>query len=192
MRLLGYAAAGAAVLLASAPVAAAVEMNTYNISFTNGTTVVMPSPARTTPGEYQDTFVFTLDQAGTFSGSLTTQRQRDPSGNIVSDLDFGNSIDGVSLDGGIPFQLPLPGSDALEVVNLPSVLLSAGEHRLVVNYTVQVASAGNAASYAGPINFTPSATAAVPEPATWAMFVGAFGMIGGTMRRRRAQISFAA
>lgn len=190
MKLLALAAVGTAAVMAAAP-AAAVDFNTYNISFTNGTTVVMPSPARTAPGEYQDTYIFTLDQAGTFSGSLTTQRLRDADGNIVSDMDFGNSIDGVSLDGGIPFDLPLPGSDALEVVNLPSILLSAGEHRLVVNYTVQVASTGNAASYAGPINFAP--TGAVPEPATWAMFVGAFGLIGAGMRRRRpARVSFSA
>lgn len=33
---------------------------------------------------------------------------------------------------------------------------------------------------------------AVPEPATWAMFIGGFGMIGGTMRRsRRTSVLFA-
>jgi hypothetical protein len=26
---------------------------------------------------------------------------------------------------------------------------------------------------------------AVPEPATWAMFIGGFGLVGGAMRRRR-------
>ncbi len=33
-------------------------------------------------------------------------------------------------------------------------------------------------------------TAAVPEPASWAMMVGGFGLIGSTMRRR-ARIHFA-
>ena len=34
--------------------------------------------------------------------------------------------------------------------------------------------------------------AAVPEPATWAMFIGGFGMIGGAMRRRqRTAVRFA-
>jgi hypothetical protein len=37
-----------------------------------------------------------------------------------------------------------------------------------------------------------AAPAAVPEPATWAMFIGGFGMIGGAMRRRqRTTVSFA-
>lgn len=32
---------------------------------------------------------------------------------------------------------------------------------------------------------------AVPEPASWAMMLGGFALIGGTLRRRRAGISFA-
>lgn len=32
---------------------------------------------------------------------------------------------------------------------------------------------------------------AVPEPATWAMFIGGFGLIGGSMRRKRQNISVA-
>jgi hypothetical protein len=32
---------------------------------------------------------------------------------------------------------------------------------------------------------------AVPEPASWAMMVGGFGLIGGAMRRRRVSVSFA-
>jgi hypothetical protein len=35
-----------------------------------------------------------------------------------------------------------------------------------------------------------SSVAAVPEPASWALMVGGFGLIGGTMRRRRTQIAF--
>jgi len=34
---------------------------------------------------------------------------------------------------------------------------------------------------------TPSAVAAVPEPATWAMMLVGFGAVGGTMRRRNAR-----
>jgi hypothetical protein len=38
---------------------------------------------------------------------------------------------------------------------------------------------------------TPGGT--VPEPATWAMMIGGFGMVGGAMRRRRVstKVSFA-
>ncbi len=34
---------------------------------------------------------------------------------------------------------------------------------------------------------TAPSVAAVPEPATWAMMIGGFGLIGGTMRSRRRQ-----
>jgi hypothetical protein len=34
-------------------------------------------------------------------------------------------------------------------------------------------------------------TAAVPEPASWAMMVGGFGVVGGALRRRSAKVSFA-
>jgi hypothetical protein len=37
-----------------------------------------------------------------------------------------------------------------------------------------------------------SAAAAVPEPASWAMFIGGFGLVGGAMRRRaRIHVRFA-
>lgn len=41
--------------------------------------------------------------------------------------------------------------------------------------------------------FGSAATAAVPEPASWAMMIGGLGMVGGTMRRRktRTALSFA-
>jgi hypothetical protein len=32
---------------------------------------------------------------------------------------------------------------------------------------------------------------AVPEPASWAMMIGGFGMVGAAMRRRRTAIRFA-
>ena len=35
-----------------------------------------------------------------------------------------------------------------------------------------------------------AAPAAVPEPASWAMFIGGFGLIGSGLRRRRTSVSF--
>ena len=39
--------------------------------------------------------------------------------------------------------------------------------------------------------FNVNATAAVPETASWAMFIGGFGAIGYGLRRRRTSTSFA-
>jgi hypothetical protein len=44
----------------------------------------------------------------------------------------------------------------------------------------------------GNVGATLQPTSAVPEPATWAMFIGGFGLVGGAMRRRqRTTVSFA-
>ena len=183
--------AAVAASMVAVPASAAVTLNTYNLTFSDGTAVVTPDHGRKAPGEYQDTYLFTLDEPGSFSGSLTTQQLKNPAGHVISDIDFGNSIDGVSIDGGIPFQLPNGGGSGLELVNLGSTLLSAGLHKLVVNYTVLKAGGGNAASYAGVVNFAPSDVAAVPEAATWAMFVAAFGFVGTSLRqRRKPRVSF--
>jgi hypothetical protein len=186
-----YCLAAAAAGLVAIPASAAVTFNTYDISFTNGTAIVSPGNGRNAPGEYQDTYLFTLDQAGTFSGSLTTQQLLNPAGNVVSDIDFGNSIDGVTLDGSTPFTLPSGGGAGLEVVNLGTTSLAAGLHKLIVNYTVAKAGRGNAAAYAGPVNFAPAVVGSVPETATWALFVAAFGLVGSSLRLRRSRrVSF--
>ena len=41
------------------------------------------------------------------------------------------------------------------------------------------------------VSVSGSAAGAVPETASWAMFIGGLGLVGGTMRRRRASVRFA-
>ena len=43
----------------------------------------------------------------------------------------------------------------------------------------------------GVVTIGGSATGAVPEPATWAMMIAGFGLVGSTMRRRSKRIAFA-
>ena len=40
-------------------------------------------------------------------------------------------------------------------------------------------------------NFTVTRASAVPEPASWALLIGGMGLIGGTLRTRRAGVAFA-
>ncbi len=42
------------------------------------------------------------------------------------------------------------------------------------------------------VSVTLASTGAVPEPATWAMMIGGFGLVGGAMRRRGTKVAFAA
>ena len=54
--------------------------------------------------------------------------------------------------------------------------------------TVPYANCSNTSASACDLNFRVDGTtaiAAVPEPATWAMMIAGFGLVGGTLRRRR-------
>lgn len=60
--------------------------------------------------------------------------------------------------------------------------------------TVPYPNCSNDASSTCDLNFRvigTTATAAVPEPASWAMMLGGFGLLGGALRRRRATIATA-
>ena len=60
-----------------------------------------------------------------------------------------------------------------------------GYHAFVDNVTLYGTN-GTSRSY----NFE-TASAPVPEPATWAMMIAGFGLVGGAMRRRSTKVSFA-
>jgi hypothetical protein len=168
---------------ASASVASPALAVNYPLTFTAGVAQPTPAPV-TTMGDdiITDTFTFTTTSLSTFSGSLTTRFIFGPDGQLASDMDFVS----VFLNG-ISFIRDETGTDALETWSRPSTILQAGEHIVTVNYRVDMASADNGASYGGVFNLA----SAAPEPATWAMFVGAFGAIGATLRKRRKDPTFA-
>ncbi|MBM6575736.1 FxDxF family PEP-CTERM protein [Microvirga sp. SRT01] len=70
-------------------------------------------------------------------------------------------------------------TDGTELQTLSWTDLTAGEHVITVNGTWGTAGG----SYAGTLNFEPTA---VPEPASWALMIAGVGIAGGTLRRRRA------
>src|SRR6478736_8700844 len=161
-----------ACLLAAALLPAAASATDFTINWTSGVYDPLP-PVRTAPGNYTDTYSFVLGTAGDFSGSLTTQRLA-LNGSIVSDLDFTSVYLDKTAGGAfsrVNFNVPLPGSDAVELVNLFSTPLSVGSYLLTVNYHVDPASATSGASYGGTLNLA-AAQSAAPEPASWAMMVG--------------------
>lgn len=163
---------GAAVAVA----AFALPASATTLVFTSGHADVDGSSTTTGTG-FSDLFTFTTATPMAVSGSLTTHSLTSLSGSIVEDLDFTS----VTLDG-ITFANHNT-SDANEEFSIPSQFLASGNHTLTVSYNVDVASSANAAAYSGDIYLAPAAP--VPEAATWAMFVCAFGMVGSGMRRRR-------
>jgi hypothetical protein len=196
MKLLACLGAMTAIVAVAAPASADVVVSNYDLTFDNNNAAVISS-SQTAAGEYQDIYTFTIGTAFTLAGSLTTQRIRDVNNAIVSDLDFGNSLpsDGVFLTGGnlsspILFDIPAGNTDAEETEHLNTTQLAAGTYKLTVNYTVDTASPGHAAVYAGPVLAAP---AAVPEASTWAMMLCGFGVVGAGLRsqRRRTLVKFA-
>ncbi len=70
--------------------------------------------------------------------------------------------------------------------------LTAGEHMLSLQVVRPFGPAKNIRSqYWDNVSLDLAPTAAVPEPATWAMMIVGFAMIGATLRRRSTAVSFA-
>ena len=112
---------------------------------------------------FTHTFHFTVGD-GT-AGSTISSIKVDPVNNI--------DLTSVTLNG-VEYAVGSTGTVEFRSIDQ---LVSAGEQTIIVKGT----SGGNG-SYAGTLAF-----AAVPEPATWAMMIGGFGLVGGAMRRRRVQ-----
>lgn len=119
-----------------------------------------------------DSFTFNLADNSFVDSALITV-----SLNGNQNIDFTS----VLLDGH-PFTQTSP--DPTEVWSLPSTFFSAGPKTILVNYNASGTTPDELASYSGVLNVAP----AVPEPATWALMIGGFGLIGAAMRRRRTHV----
>lgn len=128
-------------------------------------------------GTNTDTYTFDLGSAGSVSGFVGSLGLR----LFGTDLDFTS----VTLNG-TPFAIVTTGSAELRTIDID---VPAGLKTLSVGYT----RAQRFSSYGGALTFTPDRTPAVPEPASWAMMIGGFALVGGAMRyrRRSSKIAFA-
>lgn len=178
--------AGVAAFAAAATTAHAAPTITYSSSSPD---TFSASFGNTTPAStFSDFFMpFTVTVSGILNATLTTI------GIIpANDVDFSQaSIVSIPGPGGsIPFDIvkssisstnpPRTNPDGLENGLISGVLIQPG------TYQVRVAgTSGRSASYSGTLSF--AAAGAVPEPATWALLILGFGMIGFGMRRQRAR-----
>jgi len=123
------------------------------------------------PGATENSAVlFTAPTTGTYAFDFTATRG-----------DFGDGVGlSVFLNGAL---LPIAAINAAN----PSAGL-AGRIALSAGQAVGFAIDRGPADYFGDTTFAAGSIGAVPEPAAWAMMIGGFGLVGGTLRRRRAQV----
>ncbi len=122
-------------------------------------------------GAISDTFNFTTSSGGA-------------SGSVISVAQTGKDIalTSVMLDG-TSFTQVLGGSTELWQLALTNI--ASGAHTITVlgNWDA------NGGSYGGQLDFS---IGTVPEPATWALMLAGFGIVGSALRRRnRLAVSFA-
>jgi hypothetical protein len=180
MRGLFYTTAAAAALALGSTAA-----NAAALVLSPGATVIVAPPASgtfgdsfnpATPGLFTDVFNINLTGSALTDASL-----------ISVSLGGGNNIDftcatcSVRLD---TTAFTLVSSGALDTFTLSPINLSAGLHALTITGNI---GAGPSASFAGTINFN-TATAPVPEAATWGMMILGFGAMGFAIRRRRRPV----
>jgi len=152
------------------------------------------------PGSYSLTQSFTLAAAATVhisfqmltnnSGGGPYNNGRDlntfPNQNTQVDILFGGADAFTNNPGDIASILYGPGSDfnGWETISA-DVALGAG------TYTFRFAETDNQGFFQAGLDNVSVIGGGVPEPASWAMMLGGFGLVGGAMRRRRATVSFA-
>jgi len=123
-------------------------------------------------GTFTDTFVFTIPQTGTGSGSVITSTT---GLGAVTDLDFLEV-----LFNNVPVTVTKLEGGLIEMAAASGISIVSGvQNTLSITYE----SRGNG-SYGGQLTFAPGA---VPEPATWALLLLGFGTVGFAMRRRNKQ-----
>ena len=178
--LVGTAASAATVLSAPASTGALASPGSFSTSFS------APAGAATTSfvlqgflsldgvNPYQDTFTLNLNGTDIFSGSF--------------DLGGGGS-DVVFISGGetlVKSSVVFFGGGELSVT-LPTAL-AAGTNTLTFSYAGDAQGLGDEAWGVRALTVT-TAAAVVPEPASWALLVGGFALVGFAARRRSAVVA---
>ena len=164
-------AAGAAVAaLTFAPAASAATYlpgsPQFQVSFAPNGSISATIGHNGISSNFDDSYVFTLLSNGLGSGSVIA--------NFTSGGGNAFAFTSATING---MDIPFGSFGPLIFAGATNVPLLAGENIIRITGTAS----GNV-SYGGTISFVPNA---VPEPATWAMMLVGFGMVGGAVRYRR-------
>lgn len=146
------------------------------------------------PSYSESGFTFTSIQGNFFGFPTAGQLHLDPGGfgNAIYDVTFGGGAFSVqSVDVSYASSNALLNVDAYDPSNsfIGSIAFDVSSTGTLVNPfptfqfgRLRITDTGNHFSLD---NLVASGVSGVPEPATWAMMIGGFGLTGGMMRRRR-------
>ena len=124
-------------------------------------------------GAFSNSVKFTVGKSGILNGTFSTFG--DPFGGVNMSVP-GASVTITPSKAGSAVSFILAPNPVFTAGGLGNTLIKAGEYTL----SVTGSNSFGVSSYSGTLNFF-----AVPEPATWAMMIGGFGLIGAATRRAR-------
>jgi type IV pilus assembly protein PilY1 len=105
---------------------------------------------------------------------------------------FGNLLDGADYTFNIFYGAGADETDALALLSqVGPELYTLGESNLGGTRRSDLPTFIFAFNGVGGEVVVPPTTGAVPEPASWAMMIAGFGLVGGAMRRRSVTVDFA-
>ncbi|HEX8445326.1 MAG TPA: FxDxF family PEP-CTERM protein [Sphingomonas sp.] len=163
-----YAGAASVALFAVAPASAATISS--QASFFDGTTGTFSA---TVAGAGAFSQAYTFDVGAIAGDALLTI--------ISGKLQASNTITGLTLTlNSVAYPITTTGPGMLGgyvIGGSAAQMVSPGLQSLVISGNTTA----NSTSFSGTIDFS---VAAVPEPASWALMIGGFGLVGGAMRRR--------
>jgi opacity protein-like surface antigen len=169
--LLGAAMALATIAVAPAANAAVftpVNVKNFSVNFEADDGSISATIGNTgLAGMFEDVFNFNLLTNGIGSGGISAS---------FSSLKNKITLTYVAING-TPIEIDTSMKTGFTSAEAAGVNLLAGKNSIVIRGTAE-----KNASYGGNITFVPNA---VPEPATWAMMLVGFGMMGASMRYRR-------
>ena len=187
----------AAVGIAGSAQAATIPAGTANFSFLFNPTVTTGTSSGSYAGSGQ---IFTTAASGGFAGSTGfgsstgTFNFSNTAGTVVKSLPafitFGDFTFDVASINTIAYQSST-ASTAISLYLLVAVS-KAGFDATTSSVTLQLNSTGGSEYSASASLANPPSAPGVPEPASWAMMLGGFGVLGGALRRtRRTSVTFA-
>lgn len=180
-------AAGVASLAIAAPAYAATVV-TFAATNPGGAVTLLPAG----PGAVSRAISFDVQGTGDFTATFTFDNPFEfanatGSASFDFDPDILNFTDG-DFSGTGSVAIGVPGSGS--AITVSRGMLESGAQTLTfmgtLNSSSTPAGGNNFARIGGSLNLVEMA--AVPEPATWAMFILGFGMLGAGLRRRNAQV----